>query len=131
MFYSVFVQISHFLTLTVCVCVCVGCIIQPVRRLWFFRADLICAARWIISHSSGTTTSRLIITKISKKYWQTCVKTLIMCVFSKCGGVPPESCWFSLLCSAASFLGERFIDSVLNYRNISFSFMIDSSQRDI
>ncbi|XP_039507139.1 transmembrane protein 150A [Pimephales promelas] len=25
-------------------------------------------------------------------------------LISKCGGVPPESCWFSLLCSAASFL---------------------------
>ncbi|TRY64603.1 hypothetical protein DNTS_002233 [Danionella cerebrum] len=25
-------------------------------------------------------------------------------LISKCGGVPPESCWFSLLCSAASFM---------------------------
>ncbi|NP_001002141.1 Transmembrane protein 150A-like [Danio rerio] len=25
-------------------------------------------------------------------------------LISKCGGVPPESCWFSLLCSAASFI---------------------------
>ncbi|KAK2876010.1 hypothetical protein Q8A67_020106 [Cirrhinus molitorella] len=25
-------------------------------------------------------------------------------LISKCGGVPPESCWFSLLCSAASFV---------------------------
>ncbi|XP_016121676.1 transmembrane protein 150A-like, partial [Sinocyclocheilus grahami] len=25
-------------------------------------------------------------------------------LISKCGGVPPESCWFSLLCSTASFL---------------------------
>lgn len=38
-------------------CVFVGYITQAVRRLWFFRADLICAARWTTSHSSGAKAS--------------------------------------------------------------------------
>ncbi len=37
------------------------------------------------------------------------------CVCSKCGDVPPESCWFSLLCSTASFVSKWFTDSMIRW----------------
>ncbi len=98
-------------------CVFVGYITQPVRRLWFFRADLICAARWTTSHSSGTQTLHFIRRWAKMIYCQTCFWSS-WCVCSKCGDVPPESCWFSLLCSTASFVCEWFTDSMIQFWTI-------------
>lgn len=30
----------------------------------------------------------------------------LVCPHSKCGTLPPESCFFSLICSLGSFMGE-------------------------
>ncbi|XP_057214910.1 transmembrane protein 150A-like [Triplophysa rosa] len=37
-------------------------------------------------------------------------------LISKCGGVPPESCWFSLLCTASSFM--VIVIGVLRYAQV-------------
>lgn len=86
-------------------------LIKGWEEAWFYPLFPYCMSRNV----SLTICSICVCTKWEGNQWYcsvcksfNCISDLFICTLScsKCGTLPPESCFFSLICSTGSFMGK-------------------------